>query len=753
MTRPVTMDIIARDKATTTLNKVSRETTGLAKQTNTATTGINKSYEGTAKSMSKVEKAHAGLRKAARATGIGVGVAAVAAVAAARSFVDAALDQQKANAQTAAVIKSTGGAAHVTAKQVGDLSGAISQQTGIMDDTIQASANMLLTFKNIRNEAGKDNDIFNQATRTVTDMSVALGQDGTKSAIQLGKALNDPIHGITALQRVGVTFTDAQKKQIKTLVEHGKTLEAQKIILKELNSEFGGSAAAQATAGGKMAAAWDNVKESVGNVLLPVLNQLAKWFTTAAKWMGEHQKLVQVLVIALGVTFVAAAAAAVASWVALNLAFIATPIGAIITGLVLLVAAVVYAYTHFKTFRDIVNAVFRDVAAVAVWWWRNILKPQFEAVRAAVIFTIAVWRVQFAAGAAIFRGLAAAWNAVGRALITAWHALVAAWQATYNAIASAGGAIINWFRLLPGRVVGALGNARSWLVNIGKDAIAGLWAGINAAKDWLWNQVKNLIPSWIKGALGIHSPPDWAVDIGKFIAQGLAHGISHFPGLLGNLGKLAKAALTKASVTAGRAVFGQGTNFQGGFQNIVGYITQALSATGTPSNWLSPILRRIQFESGGNPNAVNNWDVNAQRGTPSEGLMQVIGPTFAAYHQAGTSSNLLDPVANIAAAINYIKSRYGSIFAIDPPVQGYAAGSWDIARDQLAYLHRGEMVVPEPAASQVRASAGGGGLSARAIATAVADALSGATFRFDGDGLATLVTKRQAAAAVRGGRR
>ena len=73
------------------------------------------------------------------------------------------------------------------------------------------------------------------------DMSVALGQDATQSAIQLGKALNDPVKGVTALRRVGVSFTAAQIKQIKTLVATGKTLQAQKLILRELNQEFGGS--------------------------------------------------------------------------------------------------------------------------------------------------------------------------------------------------------------------------------------------------------------------------------------------------------------------------------------------------------------------------------------------------------------------------------------------------------------------------------------------------------------------------------
>ena len=63
----------------------------------------------------------------------------------------------------------------------------------------------------------------------------------------------------------------------------------------------------------------------------------------------------------------------------------------------------------------------------------------------------------------------------------------------------------------------------------------------------------------------------------------------------------------------------------------------------------------------GNPNAINNWDINAINGVPSKGLLQVIEPTFEAYHVAGTSWNAYDPVANITAACNYAADRYGSM--------------------------------------------------------------------------------------------
>ncbi|MVU84034.1 transglycosylase SLT domain-containing protein [Nocardia sp. ET3-3] len=73
------------------------------------------------------------------------------------------------------------------------------------------------------------------------------------------------------------------------------------------------------------------------------------------------------------------------------------------------------------------------------------------------------------------------------------------------------------------------------------------------------------------------------------------------------------------------------------------------------------IFRNIQRESGGNPQAINLYDSNAAAGIPSKGLLQVIDPTFQAYHVDGTSWDIYDPVANIAAACNYASHRYGSI--------------------------------------------------------------------------------------------
>lgn len=177
-------------------------------------------------------------------------------------------------AQTAAAIRSTGAAANVTAEDVADLSGRLSEMAAVDDDLIQQGANLLLTFTNIRNEVGEGNNIFDRATEALVDMSAALGTDAAGSAVQLGKALNDPIAGLTALSRAGVSFSAEQKQLVRDMVESGQLVEAQSLILDELARQFGGSAAAQASGIDRLNVATGNLKESIGGALAPVLEQV-----------------------------------------------------------------------------------------------------------------------------------------------------------------------------------------------------------------------------------------------------------------------------------------------------------------------------------------------------------------------------------------------------------------------------------------------------------------------------------------------
>jgi hypothetical protein len=211
--------------------------------------------------------------------------AGVAVIGGIKGFVAAARESQAVARQTEAVIKSTGGAAKLSAQGFADLAASISKKVAVDDDVIQSGQNILATFTQVRNETGRGNDIFNQATVAAVDMAAAMNQgqvtaEGLKGAnIQLGKALNDPLKGITALTRVGVTFTQGQKDQIKALVASGDRLGAQKIILAELTKEFGGSAAASATASKSLGVAWGNIQEQLGGALIPILDKVATWLS------------------------------------------------------------------------------------------------------------------------------------------------------------------------------------------------------------------------------------------------------------------------------------------------------------------------------------------------------------------------------------------------------------------------------------------------------------------------------------------
>lgn len=176
--------------------------------------------------------------------GVSIGIGSVF-----NELISNADEAQSSMAQVAASLKSTGGVAGVTSGQVEDLAQQIKKLTALDDDAVRSMEGVLLTFTKV----GKE--VFPQAAQAIVDLSVKMKQDLQSSAVQVGKALNDPIKGLTALQRVGVSFSESQKAVVKNLVETGRAVDAQKIILRELQTEFGGSAAAaRDTLGGALQA-------------------------------------------------------------------------------------------------------------------------------------------------------------------------------------------------------------------------------------------------------------------------------------------------------------------------------------------------------------------------------------------------------------------------------------------------------------------------------------------------------------------
>src|SRR4029077_17451193 len=385
-----------------------------------------------------------GLGKAAVVAGGAAGLAALTGTL--KVGIDEMTEASKVSAQTAAAIKSTGGAAGISAAGVAKLAGSLMKKSGVEDEAIQSGENLLLTFTKVQNKVGKGNDIFNRATKTMLDMSVALGQDTKTSAIQLGKALNNPIKGVTALQRVGVSFTDSQKAQIKALQESGDTMGAQKIILAELSKEFGGSAEA---AGKTLAGQINVLKESFSNLAGELISTLVPALTTITTFFVKNPALAKAMVFGI----LAISAAMVTLNVALAIsAAIGSPFIGIILGITaavaLLVAGAVILYKNWDTVTAVLEAGFARIKAAAAdvfgWLqsnWPLILGILTGPVGAAVAVIITHWStiksVTNAAWSAIKSATASAWNAVQPAVATAVGAVWSVVSSTWNAVKSA----------------------------------------------------------------------------------------------------------------------------------------------------------------------------------------------------------------------------------------------------------------------------------------------------------------------------
>jgi hypothetical protein len=246
------------------------------------------------KTLKNVNKGLGGLSKKSLAVGTAIGTAlggiALKAIGALTGQITGAFqklgEQDQLIKRTNNVLQTTGNIANVTADQILKQSSALEMLTGMEQEAIQNGQNLLLTFTNLRNEAGEGNDIFTQASSIMVDLATAMGGDPQGAAIQLGKALNDPTKGITALTRVGVSFTQQQKDQVKALQASGDILGAQKVILGELNTQFGGAgkAAGESFAGQMkiLEHALTGLIEDALRPLLPLITDFAKFLTGSA---------------------------------------------------------------------------------------------------------------------------------------------------------------------------------------------------------------------------------------------------------------------------------------------------------------------------------------------------------------------------------------------------------------------------------------------------------------------------------------
>lgn len=188
--------------------------------------------------------------------------------------VEAAEEQERSINKLGAVLAATGNAAGVSSKQVEELASSLQKTTDFGDETTISAAAILATFKSIKGVQ------FTETVKAAQDLSTVTGQDLQASMKTLGKALEDPAHGLNALRKAGIVFTEEQREQIKTLAESGQILKAQTKILDAVHQRVGGAAEAASTPLGRFKNLLGDMAENLGYLLLPSLEVFTKEMTS-----------------------------------------------------------------------------------------------------------------------------------------------------------------------------------------------------------------------------------------------------------------------------------------------------------------------------------------------------------------------------------------------------------------------------------------------------------------------------------------
>ena len=489
--------------------------------------GLKKATKDVEAFGAKASKAFNGLASAGRKMALGLAGAAVGAVALGKQLFEAGETAGTSNARIEEIAASmglfseemtgtSGGVEDVT-KRLIKLAEATARQTGVDQNAIKATQAKLLTFKEIAQTADEMGAQFDRATMAAVDLAAAGFGTAEANAVQLGKALNDPIKGLTALTRSGVTFTEAERERIEALVESNRVGEAQNLILEAIETQVGGTAVATANASDKMRVAFSQLQERLGQKLLPVFERLttfmietvvpalerlfnyalpllSEWFTKArdaivpvvqvmaeklrpiveriTNWMKENTDVVKVFFgVLAGAAVIAMLAALAASIVAL-----VNPFTLIIAAAAALAAGVYYLWTRFETFRDVVTTVF-DVVKTVVKIAVDFVMGWFNALRDVVMGFVKILQ-------GIFQG----------DLSKVMEGFKQLFRGGINAV-------IQFFIGMPRAIFSNIGGA---LLNLGRDIVNKIVEGIGQVAGNIGSAILGAIPGGgaIKSAIG-----------------------------------------------------------------------------------------------------------------------------------------------------------------------------------------------------------------------------------------------------------
>lgn len=247
-----------------------------------ATQVINDSVGKAVKKLDEVQKKAEAISHSAFSVGRDAGALGLAIGAPLVGLVRGAEEAATAQARLAQVFKSMGDESGQAAIQAGILADSLEFEIAVDADKIKETMAKLATFENvIRNNTGSA-EVFERATMAALDLAATGFGDAASNAVQLGKALNDPVKGMSALTRAGVTFTAQEQEKIKRLVETGKAFEAQQFMLSAIEKQVGGVAAATANDTDKMMLALAAMGDSFGVMLLPTVQKFTEYFINKA---------------------------------------------------------------------------------------------------------------------------------------------------------------------------------------------------------------------------------------------------------------------------------------------------------------------------------------------------------------------------------------------------------------------------------------------------------------------------------------
>jgi hypothetical protein len=406
-------------------------------------------------------------------------------------------EQEQAIAAVDAALNSMGDGAGYTSDQLQKMASKMQSKSLYGDEAIlkKVTAN-LLTFGNVQGE------VFERGQQLALDLSARLGTDLQSSAVMLGKALNDPAAGLTALTRVGVTFTEQQKEQIKAMTQAGNVAGAQSLMLDELERQYRGQAAALAgTDSGKITQAWNSIgdaMERVGAVILPIAAQYAEKIKELAERFQNLSPETQELIVKIGLLAAVVGPIVLAFGAFLGaVAPIAVAIGAILSPIGLAVAAI--GALGFVIWRN-----WEDIKA----WGANIASKFSE-----VAFAI---RDAFKGSVgAVVVAIKEVWNGI-------WGE-VSTWPAKMLALGK------DLITSLWAGITGQNAKSKQMAAQVGRDFGKGMAAGLSGSKQTVGDAMTDMsdyIDKVARDENEIKSPSRRYMRIGQMLMQGLGLGVS-----------------------------------------------------------------------------------------------------------------------------------------------------------------------------------------------------------------------------------